>query len=114
MFERLKKKWKVNGIQLFLILCTFAVTGTLTAYISKAITGWVGLDDQTFWLWKVLLRLLILIFGYQVIILIVSLFFGQFRFFWNYEKKILRWMRLMKKTGSPEVGKPVSKKQTTV
>jgi TctA family transporter len=108
MFERLRKKWKVNGTQLFLILCTFAVTGTLTAYISKAITGWVGFNEQTFWLWKVLLRLFILIFGYQIIILIVSIFFGQFRFFWNYEKKILRWMRLMKKSESPKGGRTES------
>lgn len=92
MFEKLKAKWKVNGSQLFLILCTFAVTGTLTAFISRSITSWVGFDAQTFWGWKLLLRLVILIFGYQVIILIVSFFFGQFPFFWNYEKKILRWM----------------------
>lgn len=92
MSEKLKAKWKVNGTQLFLILCTFAVTGTLTAWISRSITSWIGFTDQTHWGWKLLVRLIILIFGYQVIILIVSVFFGQFRFFWNYEKKILRWL----------------------
>jgi ABC-type multidrug transport system permease subunit len=99
MFENLKKKWKVDNRQLVLILCTFAVTGTLTAYISRSITVWVGFTDETFWVWKFLLRLSILLFGYQVIILIVSFFFGQFRFFWNYEKKILQWMGVMKKSG---------------
>jgi energy-coupling factor transporter transmembrane protein EcfT len=104
MFQNLKKKWKVNSGQLFLILCTFAITGTLTAYISRSITSWVGFDDQTFWGWKIILRLVILLFGYQVIILIVSFFFGQFKFFWNYEKKILQWMGVLKKSGvkSPE------------
>ena len=92
MFDRLKAKWKVSGSRLFLILCTFAVTGTLTAYASKAVTGWVGFDEETYWLWKALLRIVVLLFGYQVIILVVSFFFGQFPFFWNYEKKILRWM----------------------
>jgi len=92
MFERLKAKWNVNGPQLFLILCVFAVTGTLTAYISRSITSWVGFNEDTFWLWKTLLRIAVLLFGYQIIILIVSFFFGQFPFFWNYEKKILRWM----------------------
>ncbi len=92
MLDRLKTKWKVNGTQLFLILCTFAVTGTLTAWISRSITGWVGFNEETFWLWKTLLRLAVLLFGYQVIILVVSIFFGQFPFFWNYEKKILKWM----------------------
>jgi len=98
MFEKLKLKWKVeSNLQLILILCTFAVTGTLTAYISGEITAWVGFTDQTFWLWKLLLRMSILIFGYQVIILVVSFFFGQFRFFWNYEKKILAMMGIIKK-----------------
>jgi len=98
MFENLKKKWKVGNLQLLLILCTFAVTGTLTAYISREITSWVGFNGETFWAWKFLLRLAILLFGYQVIILIVSFFFGQFKFFWNYEKKILQWMGVMKKS----------------
>jgi ABC-type multidrug transport system permease subunit len=98
MFENLKKKWKVDNKQLVLILCTFAVTGTLTAYISRSITTWVGFTEETLWGWKLMLRLIILVFGYQVIILIVSFFFGQFRFFWNYEKKILRWMGVIKKS----------------
>jgi hypothetical protein len=85
MFEKLKAKWKVDGFQFFMIMCTFAVTGTLTAYISRFITSWVGFNDQTFWLWKLLLRLCVLIFGYQAIILVVSFLFGQFRFFWAYE-----------------------------
>jgi hypothetical protein len=100
MFENLKKKWKVDNKQLVLILCTFAVTGTLTAYISRSITSWVGFTDETYWAWKFLLRLSILLFGYQIIILIVSFFFGQFSFFWNYEKKILVWMGVLKKKES--------------
>lgn len=98
MFGKLKKKWKVeSNLQLFLILCTFAVTGTLTAYISRQITGWIGFDEQTWWLWPFLVRTAVLLFGYQVIILIVSIFFGQFKFFWNYEKKILTWMGILRR-----------------
>ena len=97
MFNKLQQKWKVTGPQLVLILCTFAVTGSLTAFISRSITSWVGFDEQTLFIWKLLLRLSILVFGYQVIILIVSFFFGQFTFFWNYEKKILTKMGFIKK-----------------
>lgn len=97
MFNKLQQKWNVSSGQLFLILCTFAVTGTTTAYISRVATSWVGFDETTFWAWKLLLRLSILIFGYQIIILMVSFLFGQFRFFWNYEKKILRRLGLISK-----------------
>jgi len=93
MFERLKRKWKVeSNLQFLLILCTFAVTGSLTAWVSREVTAWVGFDASTPWLWKVLLRASVLIFGYRDIILAVSVVFGQFPFFWAYEKKILRWM----------------------
>jgi hypothetical protein len=47
-----------------------------------------------------------LIFGYQVIILIVSFFFGQFPFFWNYEKKIVKWMLGKGKNSTSKPGKP--------
>jgi len=98
MFNKLQQKWNVGPLQLFLILCTFAVTGTSTAWISRSITTWVGFDENTLWVWKLALRLVILIFGYQVIILIVSFFFGQFRFFWNYEKKILKKIGILPKS----------------
>ena len=96
MLKGLQKKWKVSSSQFALILGTFATTGTLTAYISRSITHWMQLDASENWELKLLIRLLVLIFGYQVIILIVSFFFGQFRFFWNYEKKILRRMKILK------------------
>jgi formyltetrahydrofolate-dependent phosphoribosylglycinamide formyltransferase len=98
MFNKLQQKWNVGTLQLFLILCTFAVTGTSTAWISRSITTWVGFDENTLWVWKLVLRLVVLIFGYQVIILIVSFFFGQFRFFWNYEQKILKRIGFLPKS----------------
>lgn len=92
MFQKLKNKWKVDGKQLFLILCVFAITGTTTAIVSKAITGWVGLTPDSSLLARASLRAAVLIFGYQIIILLVSIPFGQFSFFWAYEKKVLRFL----------------------
>jgi formyltetrahydrofolate-dependent phosphoribosylglycinamide formyltransferase len=95
MLKRLQKKWNVSPIQLFWILCVFAITGTLTAYISKVITYWLGFTDDTHWGWKLSLRLFILIIGYQVILLTVAFLLGQFPFFWQYEKKILQRLRII-------------------
>jgi hypothetical protein len=95
MLDKLKKRWKVSGIQLFLILCVFAITGSLTAYLSRQITSWLDIEKYSFLFWT--LKLIVLIFGYQVIILLVSIPFGQFSFFWNYEKKILKRMGILKK-----------------
>lgn len=97
MFEKIKKRWKVGTFQFFLILCVFALTGSLTAIISRYVTNWVGLTSESA-LWKrALLRGSVLIFGYQVLILLISIPFGQFSFFWKYEKKILSRMGLWKK-----------------
>jgi hypothetical protein len=89
MFEKLKKKWKVTNLDLFLILCVFAVTGTTTAYISRYITDWLGLSAESP-LWK------------RAALRGGMLIFGQFKFFWNYEKKILRRMGILKKEEKTE------------
>jgi formyltetrahydrofolate-dependent phosphoribosylglycinamide formyltransferase len=90
MLKRLQQKWGVTTPQFIAILCVFAITGTATAWITRAITAWVGFTAETFWLWRLLLRLAMLIFGYQAILLLVAFLFGQFPFFWKYEKKILK------------------------
>ena len=98
MFGRWMSRWKVGPFQFTLILCTFAVTGTLTAWLSRQAPGWVGLEPDDHVALRVLLRLAVLLFGYQVIILLVAVPFGQFAFFWAYEKKILRRSGLIRGT----------------
>jgi len=93
MFQRLKQKWNVNGTQLFLILCVFAITGTTTAWLTRQVTQWLQLDASSFWYWAI--KIGILVFGYQLLILLFAIPFGQFNFFWNYEKKILQRMKLI-------------------
>ncbi len=90
MLKRLQQKWNVSGWQFITILIVFAITGTTTAWLTRMINGWVGFTTETFWLWKVLLKLGMLLIGYQLILLTVAFLFGQFTFFWNFEKKILR------------------------
>ena len=96
MFQQLKQKWKVNGTQLFLIVCVFAITGTTTAWLTRQITTWLNLTASSPWYW--ILKLMMLVFGYQVLILFFAIPFGQFNFFWNYEKKIWRRMGILKKS----------------
>ena len=100
MFTRLKKHWKADNKKLFLILLTFTITGSLTAWLSNRIGVWLLLDKFSFGWW--LSKILVFIFGYQVLILIIGFCLGQFPFFWNYEKKILRSLHLLKKTDTNE------------
>ncbi len=94
MLSRLKKHWSVNNKNLILILCTFAITGTITAWLGKKVPEWLFLDKYGFAWWSS--KVLVILFGYQVIILIIGFCFGVFPFFWKYEKKILMRFGLMK------------------
>lgn len=84
-YERLQKKWNVNGPQLGLILVTFAVGGSLTGQAAK----WVmdALNIGRVWYWG-LLYLLIVTALWPLLVLVVSFPLGQFRFFTNYISKL--------------------------
>ena len=104
MFEKLQKKWKVNGLQLALILCTFAIGGSATGFVGKKIMN--VLQIQQDWLWAVVYILLITII-WPMAVLIVSIPFGQFRFFTNYIRKLGSKLGLVKAPAAPEVSEPV-------
>ncbi len=94
MFERLQKKWKVGGLQLALIISTFAIGGSLTGYTGKKIMNVLSVGED--WLWAVVYILLVTII-WPLAVLIVSIPFGQYRFFIRYIRKIGEKMGLVKK-----------------
>ena len=93
MFEKLREKWKVNVFQLVLILCTFAIGGSLTGYAAKKIMNALSIEAD--WLWTLIYILLVTII-WPMIVLIISLPFGQFRFFYNYTRKLGQKVGLLK------------------
>lgn len=97
MFERLQKKWKVNGLQLLLILCTFAIGGSLTGYVGRKLMNFISIEQG--WLWVIVYILLITLL-WPMAVLVVSIPFGQFRFFTGYLKKMGRRMGIKKRESS--------------
>src|SRR5258706_612092 len=85
MFNRLKQKWKVNGLQLALIIITFAIGGSLTGYSGRKLLNFFSLDRG--WLWIVIYIILICLL-WPLAVLLVSIPFGQYKFFTKYIKKI--------------------------
>lgn len=88
--EKLKTRWGLNSIgQVVIVLIVFACTGTTVVLIKKPLlaflTGGAGMQ----WWMTVLYYVLILPF-YNVLLLAYGFIFGQFAFFWNYEKKFFR------------------------
>ena len=93
MFEKLRQKWKVNVMQLVLILCTFAIGGSLTGYVAKKIMNILPIESD--WLWAIIYIVLVTII-WPAMVLIISLPFGQFRFFYNYVRKLGQKLGLIK------------------
>ena len=95
MFTKLQKKWGIGGWRFFWVMITFAMTGTTAAFITARITAWLDIEKWSLEFW--LLKLGVLLIGYQILLLFFGFIFGQFRFFWQYEKKILQAVGLIKK-----------------
>ena len=85
MFERLQKKWKVGPLQISLIIISFALGGSLTGYSAKKIMDILSVEKD--WLWTIFYIVLVTIL-WPPAVLIVSIFFGQFKFFKSYVKRI--------------------------
>ena len=89
--KRLKEKWGItSNFQLLIIFFVFSVTGSLSLWIATPLLDFIGLDKATLspWIfWPI--RILIIFPIYQILILIIGALFGQLRFFWKFEKKML-------------------------
>lgn len=89
--EKLKNRWGVNtGWQVIVILVVFACTGFTVMYTKRWMAQWLNIESTwATWIFNILVILPL----YQVILLMYGWIFGQFQFFWNFEKKMFR--RLM-------------------
>ena len=98
MIKYLKDKWNLkSNFQLVIILIVFAITGSGSLYISKPLMEFLSISSENmdiYLYWT--LRFIIVTVVYQFILLLVAFVFGQFNWFWNFEKKILKKMRLIK------------------
>ena len=98
MFQYLKEKWNLkSNFQLVIILIVFAITGSSSLYISKPLMEFLSVSTDSmniisYWI----LRFIIVTLVYQFVLLVVAFLFGQFNWFWNFEKKMLKKMGLIK------------------
>ena len=90
MMNKLLKIFKVKSrFQLFVVFLVFGITGSLSVILGDPIlTKFAGEDfinNDYYWI----LRLILIFPLYQILLILVGSIFGQFRYFWEIEKKIL-------------------------
>jgi len=85
--EGLKDRWKVkNTFQVVIILIVFTCTGTTVALIAKPLLR-VIFQPEEIPLWATIMYYVLILPIYNVFLLFYGLIFGQFKFFWNFEKQ---------------------------
>ena len=90
------RKLRINsGRQFLMVNLVFAVTGTLSVLCSGRLLLYLGIDSATlgtFFYW--VSRILTLFLCYQCLLIVVAVPFGQFRYFWYLQKKMLKRLGL--------------------
>ena len=76
--------------QFVLVMIVFAITGSLSLIVTVSLFEVLNLNVDSFSpfvFWPI--RIIFIFFVYQVLLLVIAIPFGQFRYFWQFEKKIL-------------------------
>jgi formyltetrahydrofolate-dependent phosphoribosylglycinamide formyltransferase len=100
MFEKLKQRWKVNGLNLVLIITTFALGGSLCGYAGRKVLMLTGLEKGVLW---IILYVLLITLLWPLCVLIISIPLGQFTFFKSYLVKVWGKMSGSKKKNDSKI-----------
>jgi hypothetical protein len=93
--KKLKERWQIDSNrQLIVIFVVFAVTGSTSAKFAGPVTDLFSITKEMGWYIYWPFRILIIFPLYQVLLVFFGWIFGEYNFFWNFEKKMLRGMKL--------------------
>jgi len=91
--SRLKTKWGVkSAVRVILILIVFSLTGMTVVFARPLVFSAFGYDESTPFLLKAITYILLIFPMYQVLILVYGAMLGQFSFFWEKEKKLVKFL----------------------
>ena len=89
--QKLEERWEIKGWwQILIIFIVFGLTGSLSVKISKPLLAFLHINKDAlnpFLYWPI--RILIVFPIYQILLITIGTLFGQFKFFWKMEKKML-------------------------
>ena len=90
--SKLENKWVVDQRwELIRIFIVFAITGSSSVVVGRPVIKLIGITQENLhpFLYWILFITISLVF-YQILLVILGWIFGQFQFFWNFEKKMIR------------------------
>jgi hypothetical protein len=91
--NRLQNRWNLkSGWQVLIVLVVFACTGFTVLFLKRPLFRLIHASEEYYTLLTILYYILILPI-YNVILLFYGFVFGQFAFFWEFEKRMFSRMR---------------------
>lgn len=85
--DSLKERWKVGSLfQVIIILVVFACTGFTVLFLKRPLFAYL-FDTSEVPVWATVVYYILILPVYNVFLLFYGFVFGQFRFFWNFEKR---------------------------
>lgn len=91
-FKKLEHKWVVSyRWELIRIFIVFAITGSSSVFVGRPIIAFIGITKENlnpivYWVLYIIIGLVF----YQILLVSFGWLFGQFRFFWEFEKRFLQ------------------------
>jgi hypothetical protein len=96
MLNRLKEKWDIkSNFQIIVILIVFALTGSASIKFAEPVLYFLNINITTFEdfllgeVFYYILRIIIVFPIYQILLILIGTLLFQFKFFWQFEKKML-------------------------
>ena len=92
LFKKLEKKWALDHRwEIIRVFIVFAITGSSSVFVGRPIMKFIGITKENlnlilYWFLFIIIGLLF----YQILLVTFGWLFGQHKFFWEFEKKMLR------------------------
>ena len=98
MLKKITDKFHARSFKhLIIIFLVFALSGSASLLMSSSVLTAINLKELiNFYPLYLLVRIILLIPIYQLVLIIIATLFGEFRYFWNFEKKFFKRLRLIK------------------
>jgi hypothetical protein len=92
LLNSLQQRWNLKNIrQVIVILVVFACTGFTILFLKKPLVSLISSNEEHQTILTILYYIFILPI-YNVVLLLYGFLFGEFKFFWSFEKKM--WYRM--------------------
>ena len=98
MIQNLIKKFNAKSkVHLLVIFFIFGLSGSFSLWVSSPIMSALDLKNilNNYPLY-IFFRFLIIIPIYQIILIVIASIFGEFQYFWRFEKKFLKRIKIIK------------------